>query len=132
MGTSSPMSRIARLGRSTAVAALLAITLLPHPVEGRHYAPGVPEARTFALRKIGAAQFRCLDRLWERESHWNPLAHNRRSGAHGIPQALPGSKMGPGWRTDPMVQVRWGLRYVRIRYGGACNAYDHALRTGWY
>jgi hypothetical protein len=120
--------------RFIAIAALSAAFLFTaSPVSAeRRFSHSVQAARAYALHAIGAAQFRCLDALFERESHWNPKAHNRQSGAHGIPQAVPGSKMGKGWESDPMVQVRWGLRYVKVRYHGACNALDHAYRTGWY
>lgn len=77
-------------------------------------------------------EWRCLWRLWDRESHWRWNADNRRSDAYGIPQALPGSKMGPGWQTDFMVQIRWGLRYVAGRYGSPCRAYAHSNVVGYY
>ena len=67
----------------------------------------------------GADQYGCLNRLWTKESHWNYKAHNYRSGAHGIAQALPASKMdvvGTDWRTNPVTQIRWGLRYIDNRY----------------
>jgi hypothetical protein len=79
-------------------------------------------------------QFTCLDKLFTRESHWNPLAHNP-SGAHGIPQALPASKMAPygaGYMTKPMPQIKWGLMYIKGRYGTPCGAWGHSERTGWY
>jgi hypothetical protein len=79
-------------------------------------------------------QFSCLDRLFTRESHWNPLAHNP-SGAHGIPQALPASKMaayGAGYLTKPMPQIKWGLMYIKGRYGTPCGAWGHSEATGWY
>ncbi|MFD0685066.1 aggregation-promoting factor C-terminal-like domain-containing protein [Actinomadura fibrosa] len=82
-----------------------------------------------------ARQFRCLERLWGRESHWNERAHNAASGAHGIPQALPGSKMasaGPRWHSEPRTQIRWGLRYIRNRYGSPCAAWSHFQAAGWY
>lgn len=88
-----------------------------------------------AARGLGAAQFRCLDRLWVRESHWNVTAHNRSSGAYGIPQALPGRKMsvfGAAWRTSATVQIRWGLGYIAGRYGTPCAALAHSDRVGWY
>jgi hypothetical protein len=91
--------------------------------------PSVAAARAYAKEQIGATQFVCLDRLWSRESRWDPLAKNRSSGAYGIPQALPGSKMawaGSDWRTDPLTQVRWGLHYIAGRYGSACAALDHS------
>ncbi|GAA2604300.1 hypothetical protein GCM10010411_43050 [Actinomadura fulvescens] len=82
-----------------------------------------------------ATQFRCLDQLWTRESGWNEHSHNASSGAHGIPQALPGSKMagaGPNWRSNPRTQIKWGLRYVKHRYGSPCAAWGHFQATGWY
>jgi hypothetical protein len=81
------------------------------------------------------AQFRALVKLWDRESHWNHKSHNRGSGAHGIPQALPGSKMrsaGADWRTNPVTQIKWGLNYIDSRYGSPAKAWAHFLRHGWY
>jgi resuscitation-promoting factor RpfB len=89
-------------------------------------------ARHLLHRRGQDAQWPCLDALWERESHWNPLAHNSSSGAHGIPQSLPGWKMGPGWYSNARVQVRWGLRYLAGRYGGPCGGWAHSQATGWY
>lgn len=80
-------------------------------------------------------QFGCLDSLWMRESGWNPAAHNPSSGAHGIPQALPGSKMataGADWATNPATQITWGLGYIRDRYGSPCGAWSHSESHGWY
>ena len=80
-------------------------------------------------------QWRCLDRLWTHESNWHHLARNRGSGAYGIPQALPGSKMssaGPDWRRSPETQIRWGLGYIEKRYGSPCAAWGHATTAGWY
>ena len=80
-------------------------------------------------------QFGCLDSLWERESHWNPFAENSSSGAYGIPQSLPGSKMAsvaPDWRTNPVTQIKWGLGYIEDRYGSPCGAWGHSQSHGWY
>ncbi|MFI6517142.1 transglycosylase SLT domain-containing protein [Spirillospora sp. NPDC050679] len=80
-------------------------------------------------------QFRCLERLWAQESGWNERAHNGATGAHGIPQAMPGAKMGsagPNWRSDPRTQIRWGLRYIKYRHGTPCGAWGHFRATGWY
>ncbi len=80
-------------------------------------------------------QFGCLDSLWIRESNWNPLAHNPSSGAHGIPQSLPGSKMatvGADWYSNPVTQIKWGLGYIRDRYGSPCSAWGHSESVGWY
>jgi hypothetical protein len=88
-----------------------------------------------AYRTTSPAQFACLVTVWNRESHWNHKAHNRSSGAHGIPQALPGSKMrsaGADWRTNPVTQIKWGLSYIDRRYGSPCGALRHMNRHGWY
>lgn len=80
-------------------------------------------------------QYKCLVKLWNRESHWNHKAHNPWSGAYGIPQALPGKKMrsaGKHWRTSPTVQIKWGLKYIKGRYHTPCGAWSHSKRTGWY
>jgi hypothetical protein len=81
------------------------------------------------------AQFPCLDKLWKKESGWNHRASNASSGAYGIPQALPGSKMGSegsDWKTNPATQIKWGLGYIEGRYGSPCNAWSHSQNTGWY
>jgi len=83
----------------------------------------------------GADQYGCLNRLWTKESHWNYKAHNYRSGAHGIAQALPASKMevvGSDWRTNPVTQIRWGLRYIDIRYETPCKAWAKFKRSNYY
>jgi len=74
----------------------------------------------------------CLNALWQRESGWNPGAVNPTSGAGGIPQALPPSKMGRFWRRFK-VQVRWGVNvYIPAVYGHPCAAWAHSQATGWY
>ncbi|MDG4817338.1 lytic transglycosylase domain-containing protein [Micromonospora sp. WMMD956] len=96
-------------------------------------------------RKIGCAlmidagfgidQFPCLDKLWTKESGWNPRAHNSSSGAHGIPQAVPGSKMasvGDDWETNPATQIKWGLGYIKGRYSSPCSAWSQSQSEGWY
>jgi hypothetical protein len=88
-----------------------------------------------ADRGWGAGQFSCLDSLWNRESRWNLHASNPSSGAYGIPQALPGSKMagaGSDWRNNPVTQIRWGLNYIADRYGTPCGAWGHSQASGWY
>lgn len=79
--------------------------------------------------------FNCLVKLWERESNWNPNAHNKSSGAHGIPQGLPASKMaseGDDYYTNGKTQIRWGLKYIKNRYGTPSNAWAHSQQKGWY
>lgn len=83
----------------------------------------------------GDDQYSCLNRLWTKESHWNYKARNSNSGAHGIPQALPASKMevvGTDWRTNPVTQIRWGLRYIDIRYETPCKAWAKFKRSRYY
>jgi hypothetical protein len=80
-------------------------------------------------------EFGCLDDLWELESQWDYDAENPVSGAYGIPQALPGSKMasaGPDWETDPATQIRWGLGYIKEIYGTPCNAWAFEEANGYY
>jgi hypothetical protein len=112
----------------------------PHPQSTAHlpireFPADVMEAREYALSRIGATQFACLDILFDRESRWRDNAMNKRSGAYGIPQALPGDKMahaGADWKTNPVTQVRWGLGYISGRYGSACAALQHSYSVGWY
>ena len=83
----------------------------------------------------GDDQYSCLNRLWTKESHWNYKAHNYRSGAHGIAQALPAVKMeviSDDWRTNPVTQIRWGLRYIDIRYDTPCKAWSKFKRSNYY
>jgi hypothetical protein len=82
-----------------------------------------------------SGQFSCLDPLWAHESGWSVTAYNAGSGAYGIPQALPGSRMasaGPDWQTNAATQIRWGLEYIKSTYGSPCAAWDHEQATGWY
>jgi hypothetical protein len=83
----------------------------------------------------GEDQFGCLDSLWMRESGWSHTATNPSSGAYGIPQSLPASKMasaGSDWQTNPATQITWGLGYISERYGSPCNAWAHSESVGWY
>ena len=79
--------------------------------------------------------FDCLVSLWNKESKWNPNAHNSSSGAHGIPQALPASKMashGSDYMTNYKTQINWGLSYIKGRYGTPTKAWIHSCSKGWY
>ncbi|WP_341945818.1 phospholipase [Microbacterium sp. LWH11-1.2] len=82
----------------------------------------------------GGDQFSCLESLWNKESGWNYQAYNP-SGATGIPQALPGSKMaseGSDWETNATTQIAWGLGYISSVYGTPCSAWGHSQATNWY
>ena len=103
-----------------------------------HVTPRDPRAVAKALLPsfgFGADQFSCLDSIYSNESGWNTHADNPSSSAYGIPQALPGSKMasaGPNWRTDAATQIRWGLGYIKSRYGSPCSAWGFKQAHGWY
>jgi hypothetical protein len=83
------------------------------------------------------SQWSCLDNLWRGESNWNYQAENSSSGAYGIPQSLPGSKMATvagDWRTNPVTQIRWGLGYIKASYGTPCGAWNfwQSQSPHWY
>jgi hypothetical protein len=97
-------------------------------------AAGIPDAGSaqaiaydmVMARGWDTAQYDCLVSLWNKESHWNMYAFNANSGAYGIPQALPGSKMasaGADWATNPATQITWGLGYIAGRYSNPCGAW---------
>lgn len=100
--------------------------------------PGTAQAIAYEMvmaRGWGQGEFDCLVALWNKESHWNVYAHNTRSGAYGIPQALPGEKMasaGADWATNPATQIVWGLGYISGRYGTPCGAWGSSQSRGWY
>lgn len=81
------------------------------------------------------AQWTALNNIVMAESGWNQKAENASSGAYGIPQALPGSKMasaGPNWETSPSTQIAWMLQYIQQRYGNPVTAWQFHLAHGWY
>ena len=98
------------------------------------------EAQAYARQRCAAYgwsenDYYNLVALWNKESHWNMYAQNRYSGAYGIPQALPGSKMasaGSDYLTNYQTQVNWGLSYIKGRYGNPTVALYHSQATGWY
>jgi hypothetical protein len=100
--------------------------------------PGTAQAIAYEMvlaRGWGQGEYSCLVALWDRESHWNVYAHNVSSGAYGIPQAMPGSKMasaGADWATNPATQITWGLGYIEARYGTPCGAWQSSETRGWY
>lgn len=100
-------------------------------------APGTAKSIAYnMLASFGfsTSQFGCLDNLWTHESGWMVDAENA-SGAYGIPQALPGSRMasvGADWQTDAATQIRWGLEYIQQTYGTPCGAWAHEEADNWY
>jgi hypothetical protein len=100
--------------------------------------PGTAQSIAYSmLSSFGwkpSTYFSCLDNIWSRESGWNATAENA-SGAYGIPQALPGSKMataGPDWQTNATTQIKWGLGYIQGRYGDPCSAWSFWQAHSWY
>ena len=101
--------------------------------------PNPGTAQSIAYNMLGSygfakSQWGCLDDLWNAESGWRYNAENA-SGAYGIPQALPGSKMataGSDWLTNPATQIKWGLTYIQTTYGTPCAAWGHEEADGWY
>ena len=100
--------------------------------------PGTAQAIAYEMvlaRGWGDDQFACLVALWNKESGWRVNAYNASSGAYGIPQSLPGSKMaaaGADWRTNAATQIDWGLSYISARYGAPCGAWAHSEAYNWY
>lgn len=100
------------------------------PAAAKAYAAGA-----IARYGWGDGEYRCLVLLWTRESSWRADAYNASSGAYGIPQSLPGSKMaaaGADWRTNAATQIEWGLSYIAARYGAPCGAWAHSEAYNWY
>ncbi|WP_455770420.1 aggregation-promoting factor C-terminal-like domain-containing protein [Streptomyces ardesiacus] len=93
-------------------------------------------AQATAKKMIGdSAEFQCFSEIVDHESGWNVDATNASSGAYGLVQALPGSKMasaGADWKTNPATQIKWGLDYMKDRYGSACDAWSFWQTNGWY
>ncbi|MFD6275423.1 lytic transglycosylase domain-containing protein [Streptomyces sp. NPDC060209] len=96
----------------------------------------VAEVQAMARAMMPADQFQCFSNIVERESGWNYRATNASSGAYGIMQALPGSKMasaGADWQTNPATQIKWGLSYMNSdRYGSPCAAWSFWQANHWY
>ncbi|MFE7814379.1 transglycosylase SLT domain-containing protein [Streptomyces sp. NPDC057433] len=93
-------------------------------------------AQATAQSMIGdSAQYQCFSNIVQHESGWNPTATNASSGAYGLVQALPASKMasaGSDWKTNPATQISWGLSYMNERYGSPCAAWDFWQANNWY
>jgi hypothetical protein len=100
----------------------------PDAVFPTHSSYSIAEIQAMAKQIVGSGQYVCFSNIVERESGWNATATNASSGAYGLVQALPGSKMasaGADWRTNPATQIRWGLNYMNSRYGSPCGAWEY-------
>ncbi|MBO0918018.1 transglycosylase SLT domain-containing protein [Streptomyces laculatispora] len=95
----------------------------------------VAEVQAMARQMIPGDQFQCFSNIVNHESTWNYRASNPSSGAYGLVQALPGSKMasaGADWQTNPATQIKWGLNYMDSRYGSPCGAWSFWQANSWY
>ncbi|MFF1920696.1 lytic transglycosylase domain-containing protein [Streptomyces sp. NPDC058221] len=95
----------------------------------------VAEVQAMARQMIPGDQFQCFSNIVNHESSWNYRASNASSGAYGLVQALPGSKMasaGADWQTNPATQIKWGLNYMDSRYGSPCGAWSFWQANNWY
>lgn len=93
------------------------------------------EVQSIARSIVAADQFQCFSNIVDRESGWNHTATNPSSGAYGLMQALPGSKMssaGSDWQTNPTTQIKWGVNYMEDRYGSPCGAWEFWQVNNWY
>lgn len=100
-----------------------------------HAASRPGSARSYASAHLSSTQYSCLSSVVERESGWNIHATNPTSGAYGLGQALPGSKMasvGADWRTNGVTQIRWVISYMNHRYGSPCGAWSYWRAHRWY
>jgi hypothetical protein len=134
--------RIRRRIRGIAVPAVAGLALAGLVHAGGLSAPAPVSGNVALGQRLAAAdgwgsgaQWTCLDELWARESGWQMVWNTAGSGAYGIPQALPASKMaasGGDYMTNPATEIRWGLGYVATTYRTPCGAWDHEEQDGWY
>jgi hypothetical protein len=139
---SSDRTLVARADRRTdrdpAKAAALGLSAGPAVGGQENLSAQDPQAIAQALLPtfgFDSSQMSCLIPLWMGESGWRVTAENPSSGAYGIPQALPGSKMvsaGADWQTNAVTQIEWGLGYIHDRYGSPCGAWGFKQSHGWY
>ncbi|MFD8813534.1 transglycosylase SLT domain-containing protein [Streptomyces sp. NPDC059627] len=95
----------------------------------------VAQVQAMAQQMMASGQYQCFSNIVSHESGWNYQAVNASSGAYGLVQALPGSKMssaGSDWQTNPATQIKWGLNYMNSRYGSPCGAWSFWQANSWY
>lgn len=148
IGEQEAREREAREAAAAAAAAAAEEAAASEGSSGEGFTPAPPPgvvvdpagAQAYAAAAVarygwGDGQYQCLYSLWMRESSWRADAYNVSSGAYGIPQSLPGSKMaaaGADWRTNAATQIEWGLSYIASRYGSPCAAWAHSEAVNWY
>jgi hypothetical protein len=108
----------------------------PIPTSCAEYTGNVAIGCTLLLKAgFGLDQMTCLKNLWQKESGWNEKSYNKSTGAGGIPQALPFSKIavyGADYKTNPATQIEWGLNYIKNKYTNPCRAWSNWQAKGWY
>ena len=144
--TVAALAELNHLGASTRIIAGTDLRVTGKPaVSGKpaRKAAARPAAHVTAVRNavqqtaatVFGSQYRCAADIIARESGWDVQATNRGTGAYGLAQALPATKMasaGPDWRGNPLTQLRWMRDYVGSRYGDACRAWDFWRTHSWY
>ena len=129
---SSPKKAITTVAMAAATAGLV-LTAAPAQAATTN---SPAQAKAIAHKMIpNAAQYAAFSKIVEHESGWNPSATNSASGAYGLVQALPGSKMsaaGSDWKTNPATQIKWGLDYMNSRYGSPAAAWNFWQAHNWY
>ncbi|MFT4218965.1 MAG: hypothetical protein QM611_00395 [Microbacterium sp.] len=134
--TTAQATAVAQAGAAAAaasgqlIAPMAKSTKILSPKKAKKLAKRMLVNRGFRTKR----QFKCLVKLWNHESGWRVTAGTP-SGAYGIPQAYPGSKMkskGSDWRTSAHTQIRWGIGYIKNRYKTPCRAWHAFQRKGWY
>ncbi|MEU5127085.1 transglycosylase SLT domain-containing protein [Streptomyces mobaraensis] len=131
--TFSTISRLASRKLTTGAGAAVALAaagavLASGPAQAATAAPKAAAQETARQMIKDEGQFQCFSNIVEHESGWNPTATNASSGAYGLVQALPASKMasaGADWQTNPATQIKWGLDYMKERYGSPCGAWSY-------
>ncbi|WP_030571546.1 aggregation-promoting factor C-terminal-like domain-containing protein [Streptomyces aureocirculatus] len=124
------------LATGAVAAAATGMVFAAAPAQAAPAAATSDSAKAVAQRMISDdAQFKCFDRIVAHESGWDVNAKNASSGAYGLVQALPGSKMasaGADWQTNPETQIEWGVKYMKDRYGSPCDAWSFWQANGHY
>lgn len=133
----APLASPKRALTTAAVAAATAgIALTAAPAQAATTAPSATQAKAIAHKLIpDTAQYKAFSNIVEHESGWDVDATNASSGAYGLVQALPGTKMasaGADWKTNPETQIKWGLDYMKSRYGSPTGAWAFWQANGWY
>lgn len=130
-----PQAKLVKVGTKARPAVATATSRSAATATTGSVSPKAFAARLVSAQGWNSAQYDCLVSLWNHESHWNVHASNGGSGAYGIPQALPGSKMasaGPDWQNNAETQIKWGIGYISGRYGTPCGAWSYWQSSGWY